>query len=76
MSKVTDIIADVHHLFGHEVGVSDWILINQQKINDRRDLVVFDHALLTWAMSQLGKGKITTELTEGLELWLLPSSYG
>ena len=31
MSKVTDIIADVHHLFGHEVGVSDWILIDQKK---------------------------------------------
>ena len=34
MSKVTDIIADVHHLFGHEVGVSDWILIDQKKIDD------------------------------------------
>ena len=33
MSKVTDIIADVHHLFGHEVGLSDWILIDQQKID-------------------------------------------
>ena len=34
MSKVTDIIADVHHLFGHEVGLSDWILIDQKKIDD------------------------------------------
>ena len=33
MSKVTDIIANVHHLFGHEVGVSDWILIDQAKID-------------------------------------------
>ena len=33
MSTVTDIIADVHHLFGHEVGVSDWILIDQAKID-------------------------------------------
>lgn len=34
MSKVTDIIADVHHLFGHEVGLSDWILIDQKKIDE------------------------------------------
>ena len=40
---------------------------HQQKINDRRDLVAFDHMLLTWAMSQLGKGKITDELVEGLD---------
>lgn len=40
---------------------------HQQKINDRRDLVIFDHALLTWAMSQLGKGKISDELIDGLE---------
>ncbi len=40
---------------------------HQQKINDRRDLVAFDHQLLTWAMSQLGKGKITAELIEGLD---------
>jgi acyl dehydratase len=33
LSKVTDIIADVHHLFGHEVGLSDWILIDQEKID-------------------------------------------
>jgi len=34
MSKVSNIIAEVHHLFGHEVGLSDWILIDQQKIHD------------------------------------------
>jgi len=34
MSKVTHIISEVHHLFGHEVGVSDWTLIDQQKIDD------------------------------------------
>jgi len=39
---------------------------HQQKISDRRELVVFDHQLLTWAMSQLGKGSITDELIEGL----------
>ncbi len=40
---------------------------HQQKINDRRDLVTFDHRMLTWAMSQLGKGKITDELIDGLD---------
>jgi len=39
---------------------------HQQKISDRRDLVVFDHHLLTWALSELGKGSIGDELTEGL----------
>jgi hypothetical protein len=39
---------------------------HQQKINDRRDLVAFDHKLLTWSMSQLGKGTITDELVDGL----------
>lgn len=39
---------------------------HQQKINDRRDLVNFDHQMLTWAMSQLGKGEITNELIDGL----------
>jgi len=39
---------------------------HQQKISDRRELVAFDHQLLTWAMSQLGKGTITDELLEGL----------
>lgn len=37
-----------------------------QKINNRADLVSFDHEMLTWAMSELGRGKITEELTEGL----------
>lgn len=40
---------------------------HQQEINDRRDLVTFDHQMLTWAMSQLGKGKITDELIDGLD---------
>jgi len=39
---------------------------HQQKINDRRELVAYDHQLLTWAMSQLGKGTITDELRQGL----------
>ena len=39
---------------------------HQQLINDRRDLVAFDHKLLTWSMSQLGKGAITDELVDGL----------
>ena len=39
---------------------------HQQKINDRRDLVTFDHKMLTWSMSQLGKGTITDELVDGL----------
>lgn len=34
MSKVTNIINDIHHLFGHEVGLSDWTQIDQQKIDD------------------------------------------
>lgn len=33
MKKVTEIIEDVYHLFGHEVGLSEWILIDQQKID-------------------------------------------
>lgn len=37
-----------------------------QKINNRADLVTFDHEMLTWGMSELGRGKITEELTEGL----------
>lgn len=39
---------------------------HQQKISDRRELVAYDHQLLTWAMSQLGKGTITDELRQGL----------
>ncbi|MGD8415521.1 MAG: MaoC/PaaZ C-terminal domain-containing protein [Pseudomonadales bacterium] len=34
MTRVNDIIAEVHHLFGHEVGISEWIVIDQQKIDD------------------------------------------
>jgi hypothetical protein len=37
-----------------------------QKINHRRDLVAFDHQLLTWAMSELGRGAITDEMIEAL----------
>ena len=37
-----------------------------QKINNRRDLVAFDHAMLTWSMSELGKGSITQEMIDGL----------
>ena len=33
-----------------------------QKINNRSDLVAFDHKMLTWAMSELGKGRITEEM--------------
>lgn len=37
-----------------------------QKINNRSDLVTFDHAMLTWSMSELGKGAITQEMIDGL----------
>jgi hypothetical protein len=37
-----------------------------QKINARSDLVAFDHKLLTWAMSELGRGLISEELLDGL----------
>lgn len=37
-----------------------------QKINNRRDLVAFDHDMLTWSMSELGKGSITQEMIDGL----------
>jgi hypothetical protein len=37
-----------------------------QKINNRSDLVAFDHAMLTWSMSELGKGAITQEMIDGL----------
>jgi len=40
---------------------------HQQKINDRAELIEFDHALLTWAMSELGKGTISDELVDGLK---------
>jgi len=39
---------------------------HQQKISDRHDLVAFDHKMLTWSMSQLGKDTITDELVGGL----------
>ena len=37
-----------------------------QKINDRRELVAFDHELLTWAMSELGRGSVSDGLIDGL----------
>lgn len=37
-----------------------------QKINHRRDLVAFDHQLLTWAIGELGKGAITDEMIGSL----------
>jgi acyl dehydratase len=33
MTRVTAIIDDVHHLFGHEVGLSEWVGIDQEKID-------------------------------------------
>lgn len=36
--------------------------VHLQKINHRSDLVAFDQQLLTWAISQLGRGEITDEL--------------
>ena len=33
MTRVTDIIAEIHHLFGHEVGLSDWAAITQEDID-------------------------------------------
>ena len=33
MTAVTDIIAEIHHLFGHEVGLSEWVRIDQAKID-------------------------------------------
>ena len=37
-----------------------------QRINDRSELVAFDHGLLTWAMSELGRDSINDELIDGL----------
>ncbi len=37
-----------------------------QKINDRGDLVAFDHKMLTWTLSELGKGRITEEILVAL----------
>jgi hypothetical protein len=36
------------------------------KINHRKDLVAFDHQLLTWSMSELGRGEVTGEMIEAL----------
>ena len=33
MPNIPAIIQDIHHLFEHEVGTSDWITIDQQKID-------------------------------------------
>jgi len=38
-----------------------------QKINDRGELVAFDHELLTWAMSELGRDSVSNELIDGLQ---------
>lgn len=40
---------------------------HQQKINNRSELVEFDHALLTWALTELGKGAVSDELVDGLK---------
>jgi hypothetical protein len=40
--------------------------LHLQKINHRGDLVAFDHQALTWAMSELGKGRITDRMVETL----------
>jgi hypothetical protein len=37
-----------------------------QKINDRSELVAFDHKLLTWATSELGRGSVSDELIDVL----------
>ena len=38
-----------------------------QRINDRSELVAFDHELLTWAMSELGRDSLSDELIDGLQ---------
>ncbi len=38
-----------------------------QQINDRSELVEFDHELLTWAISVLGRDSVSDELIEGLQ---------
>jgi hypothetical protein len=40
--------------------------IHLENLNNRSDLLAFDHALLMWAMSELGSGTISGELLEGL----------
>ncbi len=37
-----------------------------QKINHRGDLVSFDHRMLTWAIGELGRGRVTDEMIDGL----------
>lgn len=38
-----------------------------QRISDRAELVAFDHELLTWAISELGKGIVSDQLIAGLQ---------
>jgi hypothetical protein len=38
-----------------------------QKVNDRSELVTFDHKLLTWAISELGHDSISDETIDGLQ---------
>jgi hypothetical protein len=38
-----------------------------KKINDRNELVTFDHELLTWAMSELGHDALSDELIDRLQ---------
>ena len=38
-----------------------------QRINDRSELVAFDHELLTWAMTELGRNSISDELIDALQ---------
>jgi hypothetical protein len=38
-----------------------------QKINLRKDLVAFDHQLLTWAISELGRGEVSADLVTALD---------
>ena len=33
MTPIPSIIADVHHLFGHDVGSSEWVTISQENID-------------------------------------------
>jgi hypothetical protein len=39
---------------------------HMQRINDRAELVAFDHELLTWAMTELGRGLVSDRLIRGL----------
>jgi hypothetical protein len=40
---------------------------HMQRLNDRAELVAFDHELLTWAMSELGRGSVDSALIDGLQ---------